>query len=164
MKKKTRPPLLHTDPDNRPLQSLAATALQLRDAMSATNHSFSIDLDPVIELDGELLIRRTPVSDRIRRVVADPVVDTTVIQPATRWPEHLRSAIHRMKPWDPPQVHNAALDALIEDFARDIENLLGTIRFAAQVETRPHDQANIWADFVLTSRTHLARLALTVDD
>ncbi|MGW6422699.1 hypothetical protein ACWF82_08490 [Nocardia sp. NPDC055053] len=69
---------------------------------------------------------------------------------------------------DPPQgsaAHEAALDALIDDFTQDIENLLGTVRFAAQVETRPTGYyANIWDDFVLISHSRIARLSVTVTD
>ena len=68
----------------------------------------------------------------------------------------------------PPQAlctHEGALDALVDDYARDVENLLGTIRFAAQVKIRPEGYyANIWDDFVLVSRTHVARLSLSAAD
>ncbi|MFC6012773.1 hypothetical protein [Nocardia lasii] len=144
---------------------LADTARLLAKTLSATNHAVIIDLDPIIALDGELFIRRTPLRDRILRVVADPILDTVVIQPVSRWPGHLRSEVRRMRPPLGPSVDDAALDALIDEFARDIECTLGIIRFAAQVEVRPDGYyANIWNDFVLVSRTHIARLSLSASD
>ncbi|MFD6223497.1 hypothetical protein [Nocardia asteroides] len=166
MGKKTGHSCDRADPADRSLLSAAANAaLLLEETMSATNHAVSIDLDPVIALDGELLIRRTPPRDRILRVVADPVLNTEVIKPVSRWPEYLRSAVRRMHPPPGLCVHEGALDALVDDYARDVENLLGTIRFAAQVKIQPEGYyANIWDDFVLISRTHVARLSLSAAD
>ncbi|MFE9786355.1 hypothetical protein ACFYO7_13340 [Nocardia salmonicida] len=43
--------------------------------------------------------------------------------------------------------------------------MLGDIRFAAQVETWPEGySANLWDEFVLVSRTHVARLCSSVID
>ncbi|MFC4375820.1 hypothetical protein ACFO5K_17110 [Nocardia halotolerans] len=165
MRKKTGPAANRADTPDESLQSVAANAaLLLEEAMGATNHVLSIELAPVVALDGELLIRRTPLPDRILRVVADPVRGTEVIQPVSRWPAHFRSTVRRMRPPWGPCVHDAVLDALIDDFVRDVENLLGTIRFAARVDTQPEDCANIRDDFVLISRTHAARLSLSVND
>ncbi|MFF2082764.1 hypothetical protein ACFVVM_03275 [Nocardia sp. NPDC058176] len=166
MGKKTGHSCDHADPADRSLLSAAANAaLLLEETMWATNHDVSIGLDPVIALDGELFIRRTPLRDRILRVVTDPVVDTVVIKPVSRWPEHFRSAVRRMSPPLGPSAHDGVLDALIDDYARDVESLLGTIRFAAKVEIQPDGYyANIWDDFVLVSRTHAARLSLSATD
>ncbi|MFE1591079.1 hypothetical protein [Nocardia sp. NPDC058705] len=166
MGKKTGHSYDRAEPADRSLQSAAANAaLLLEETMSATDHAVSIDLDPVIELDGELFIRRTPLRDRILRVVAEPVLNAVAIQPVSRWPEHLRSAVRRMHPPQGPPACDGVLDALVDDYARNIESLLGTIRFAAQVEIRPEGYyANIWDDFVLVSRTHAARLSLNAAD
>ncbi|MEV6101482.1 hypothetical protein [Nocardia sp. NPDC051981] len=166
MKKKTRAAANRGESVGGSLQSTVANAaLLLEEAMSAADHALSIDLRPVIALDGELLIRREPLPDRIRRIIAEPILNIRVIQPVSRWSEYFRSAVRRMDPPRGPKAHTAALDALIDDFTRDIENLLGTVGFAAQVETRPEGYyANIWDDFVLISHTHLARLSLTVTD
>ncbi len=166
MGKKTGQSCDHTDPADRSLLSAVAdAALLLEETMSVTDHAVSIDLDPVIALDGELFIRRTPLRDRILRVVEDPVLNTVVIKPVSRWPEHLRSAVRQMSPPQGPSAQDGVLDALIDDYARAVESLLGTIRFAAQVEIRPDGYyANIWDDFVLVSRTHVARLSLSAAD
>lgn len=132
--------------------------------MSAADHAFSIDLAPVIALDGELLVPRTPLRDRILRVIADPVLNTEVIQPVSRWVEHFRSAVGQMNPPQRTDADDIALNALIDEFARDIERTC-SIRFAAQVQIRPEGYyASIWDDFVLISQTHVARLSLSVTD
>lgn len=133
--------------------------------MGSVNHYFAIHLDPVIPLDGELLIRREPFPNRVRRVVSDPIIGIQGIHPASRWPQYFRDAVRRMDPPGGPLRHDAALDAEICTVADAIENLLGTVHFAAQVGTRPEDYyANIWDDFALISYTYAARLSLTVSD
>jgi hypothetical protein len=166
MGKKTGQSCDRADPADRALLSAAAhAALLLEETMSATDHAVSVDLGPVIALDGELFIRRTPPRDRILRVVADPVLNTEVIKPVSRWPEYFRNAVRRMHPPQGLCAHEGALDALVDDYARDVEKLLGTIRFAAQVKIQPEGYyANIWDDFVLVSRTHVARLSLSAAD
>ncbi|WP_181697078.1 hypothetical protein [Nocardia sp. GTS18] len=74
MGKKTGQSCDHTDSADRSLVSAAAnSALLLEEATSVPDHAVSIALDPVIALDGGLFIRRTPLRDRILRVVEDPV-------------------------------------------------------------------------------------------
>ncbi|WP_405484938.1 hypothetical protein [Nocardia sp. NBC_00511] len=70
-----------------------------------------------------------------------------------------------MDPPGGPPAHDAALEAHVGTFVDDIERLVGTTRLVARVWTQPEGYyANVWDDFVLISNTHLARLALTVDD
>ncbi|MGW6422698.1 hypothetical protein ACWF82_08485 [Nocardia sp. NPDC055053] len=87
--KKTRATANHSETVGRSLQSAVANAaLLLEEAMSGADHAFGIELCSVTAVDGELLLRREPLSDRIRRVIADPILDMAVIQPVSRWPEH----------------------------------------------------------------------------
>ncbi|MFC9994891.1 hypothetical protein [Nocardia sp. NPDC127526] len=140
-------------------------AVPFEEVMTGADHAFSIYLDPMLALDGELLIRRESVADRVRRVVSDPILDIHVIHPATQWSQYFRDAVRRMDPPGGPTPSAAALDVHIYTFADNIEKLLGTPQFAAQVDTQPEGYyANIWDDFVLISYTHATRLSLTVTD
>ncbi|MBF6182074.1 hypothetical protein [Nocardia otitidiscaviarum] len=144
---------------------MAAAALLLTETMDDDNHSFAVELDPVLRLDGELLIRREPVPNRLRRVVSEPIVYSEGIGPASLWPERFRDAVRRMDPQGGLRRQDVAMDAVIFTFTDAIETMLGTIRFAARVHTRPEGYyACMRDDFVLISYRYAARLSLTVDD
>ncbi|MBF6241790.1 hypothetical protein IU474_32605 [Nocardia otitidiscaviarum] len=145
--------------------AVAAAALLLTETMDDDNHSFALELDPVLRLDGERLIRSEPVPNRLRRVVSEPIVYSEGISPASRWPECFRDAVRRMDPPGGLRRQDAAVDAVIFTFTDAIETLLGTIRFAARVHTRPEGyHACMWDDFVLIPYRYAAHLSLTVDD
>ncbi|WP_306355648.1 MULTISPECIES: hypothetical protein [unclassified Nocardia] len=145
--------------------TVAAAALLLEETMSDDNHFFAVELDPVFRVDGELLIRREPFPNRLRRVVSDPIVHTESISSPSRWPERFRDAVRRMAPPSGLRRHDAAVDAVIFDCADAIETLLGTVHFAARVRIQPEGYyACVWDDFVLISYDYAARLSLTVTD
>ncbi|MFE3799464.1 hypothetical protein [Nocardia tengchongensis] len=133
--------------------------------MTASNHGFNLLLDPVIAVDGELLIQREPVPDLVGRVVSAPVDAVERIYPASRWPERFGVAIRQMAPWDGSNAHPTELDAHIGSFTDKVETLLGRVQFAAEFKIRPEGcYACLWTDFVLISGSYIARLSLSVTD
>ncbi|WP_280442699.1 hypothetical protein [Nocardia brasiliensis] len=145
-------------------------ARPIEDAMSATNHGFTIELREVTALVDGLPLRE-PLPDAIRRFVSDPIRSVRPIKPASRWPQLLHAVMQPMRPWRLGR-YGATFDSgpgptldEILSLAETLESHLGSAQVAARVELMPAGYyANIFEHFVVITRSHAALLALMVTD
>ncbi|MFE6857618.1 hypothetical protein [Nocardia sp. NPDC057668] len=150
---------------DNPRAAVAAAARQLEKAISASDHSVSIFLDPVVALGEHQLPHRIPVADHVRRVVSDPVVNVRAIGMWCSWADDFRGVLGAVYPPGGLIEDEGAVDSHVQALANAIETFIGAVRVAAQVDTRPEGYyANKWTEIVLVSSTHIARLALTATD
>jgi hypothetical protein len=121
--------------------AVRSAAAPLEDALSGPNRAVRIELTSVTPLP-EFPPRRT-----VGVLATEVLGPGSPVKPVTDWPRRL----------------GTALGADVRGIANAVEEHLGVVRMAAQVNSP--DEVAAWSvGFVLVTRTHLATLVAAVDD
>ncbi|WP_144440669.1 hypothetical protein [Streptomyces roseifaciens] len=179
------PPVQPVPPDQASAAEKAASsaqaavrevALPIEEALTDADHAVGISLVVALPLtDGfppRVPLVQVAQSAASRDGVAD-VVGVRPIKPLSRWYQEVRRAVESMASGRSAVPVDVLANVLVdvrsdgtESLVAAIEQRLGVVRIAAEVDLS-HDGAYSAAwrkDFLLVTRSHVAVLALTVDD
>lgn len=144
-------------------------ALPMEEALSDADHAVVISLVAALPLVGGFPPRAPLVQVAQSAASPDDVAGVRPIKPLSRWHQEVRWAVDSMtsgRSAVPADVLSGGVSDGLEALVAAIEQRLGVVRIAAEIDLS-HDGAYSAAwrkDFLLVTWSHVAVLALTVDD
>ncbi|MEU1819008.1 hypothetical protein ABZ543_28055 [Streptomyces roseifaciens] len=167
-----RPPDRTSPAEKAAISAQAAVrevALPMEEALTDADHAVGISLVTALPLAGGFPPRVPLVQVAQAAASPDDVAGVRPIKPLARWHQEVRRAVESMasgRSAVPADVLSGGVSEGPEALVAAIERCLGAVRIAAEIDLS-HDGVHSAAwrkDFLLITWSHVAVLALTVDD
>jgi hypothetical protein len=150
---------------NDPRKAVQSVTGPIAEALSGNHISVTIDLDPVVPLPDGFPPRKPLTTLAGELEVPLPVIAVRRLKPVQNWPSILRRSLQRLDQSEPSNTDPRHLHAEAREIVQSIEQQLGPVRIAAEIEYGSNGyQGCAYDHFLLVTTSHLAQLALVADD